>query len=173
MNSSELCAFSFFKHISLTLTNQDVKMVSFVSAKNRMQNLSLFILLVFGIWLLAISVVMYRIFALFNKLTRGVEEDLSKKGFLEVKKRLDWLEENGKDHIQKVGIVRFNPFRELGGDHSFSLAILDAYNSGVVITSLHTRDRTRVYMKDIKKGKSASELSKEEEKALAIAEKGR
>jgi hypothetical protein len=69
--------------------------------------------------------------------------------------------------------VRFNPFKELGGDHSFSLAILDSHDSGIVITSLHTRDRTRVYMKDIKKGKSESELSAEEKSALTSAEKSR
>ena len=124
-----------------------------------------------GIWLLGISIVLYRVFVLFNRLTRGVEEDLSKKGFAEVRKRLDFLEEESQSHMQKVGFVRFNPFKELGGDHSFSLALLDAKDSGIIITSLHTRDRTRVYMKNIKKGKSTFELSDEEKKALGIAQK--
>lgn len=88
-------------------------------------------------------------------------------------KRIGLIEEDGKFHIQKIGLVRFNPFKELGGDHSFSMAILDAHDSGVIITSLHTRDRTRVYMKDIKKGKSMFELSAEEKKALIDAEKSR
>ena len=96
---------------------------------------------------------------------------MTKKGFADVDKRLDFLEEDGKVHVQKIGLVRFNPFRELGGDHSFSLAILDGINSGVIITGLHTRDRTRIYMKEIKKGKASLELSSEEKKALAQAQK--
>ena len=143
------------------------------------------ILLIFGVWLLILTVIVWRVFALFNKLTRGVEvTDLkkvlerlltgageNKKEIAEAFKRIDYLEEDGKLHIQKVGLSRFNPFKELGGDHSFSLAILDANDSGIIITSLHTRDRTRVYMKDVKKGKSSFELSADEKKALSIAQK--
>ena len=141
------------------------------------------ILLVFGLWLVAISVILYRIFALFNKLTKGVEvTDLKKvlekvlsqgvkneKDVLDLLKRVNQQEAAAKLHIQKVGLIRFNPFKELGGDHSFSLAVLDGEDSGIVITSLHTRDRTRVYMKQILKGKSDTELSEEERKALAKA----
>lgn len=149
--------------------------------------MSFFIFLIFGIWLVIISFFLYRYIALFNKLTKGVEvTDLKKvlekilergdtntQGIKDLNKRLGSLEEDGKFHIQKVGLVRFNPFKELGGDHSFSLAILDANDSGVVITGLHTRERTRVYMKDIKKGKSSSELAIEEQKALSNAQKSR
>lgn len=152
-----------------------------------MQNLGIFIFLIFGIWLLALSFFLFRFVTFFNKLTKGLEvTDLKKvlekvlmrgeTNTVEIKilsKRIDLIEENGKYHIQKVGLVRFNPFKELGGDHSFSLAILDSHDSGIVITSLHTRDRTRVYMKDIKKGKSESELSAEEKSALTSAEKSR
>ena len=146
-----------------------------------------YIFIVFGIWLLIISIFLFRIIALFNKLTKGVEvTDLKKvlekvlaegevtsKKIDEIVKRIDYLEEDGKLHVQRVGLVRFNPFKELGGDHSFSLAILDAQDSGIVITSLHTRDRTRVYMKDIVKGKSGTELSAEEKRALSNAQKRR
>ncbi len=68
-------------------------------------------------------------------------------------------------------MVRFNPFSEVGGDHSFALAILDANSTRVVISSIHTRDRTRLYAKVIKRGKSEIELSAEEKKALAQAQK--
>lgn len=129
------------------------------------------ILIVLGVWLLGISLVLYRTYKLFNKLSKGIEEDLAKKGFGEVNKRLSFLENDGKHHIQKVGLVRFNPFKELGGDHSFSLAILDGEDSGVIITGLHTRDRTRVYMKKIIGGKSEADLSIEEKKALESAHK--
>lgn len=141
--------------------------------------------IIFGIWLLGLSFFVYRIFALFSRLTKGVEvadlkkvlekvldsEMSNKKQLGEVYSRIESLEEDGKLHIQRVGLVRFNPFKELGGDHSFSLAFLDAKSSGIIITSLHTRDRTRVYMKDVKKGKSSFELSGDEKRALAIAEK--
>jgi len=67
----------------------------------------------------------------------------------------------------KINLIRFNPFDELGGDQSFILCLLDNTNSGVIITSLHNRDSTRVYAKAIKNGKSENlALSKEETKAL-------
>ncbi len=128
---------------------------------------------VVSLWLLSLSIVLYKLFKKFDRLTQGVTEDLSKEGFAEVRSRLAVLEEDGKNHIQKVGLARFNPFRELGGDHSFSLAVLDGRDSGIIITSLHTRDRTRVYMKDVKKGKSISELSSDEKRALNSAQKGK
>jgi hypothetical protein len=142
-----------------------------------MQNLNYLIFFVIAVWLSVLSFFLYRYFILFNKLTKGMEVTDLKKVFEKILKslsdRFDQLEEDGKTHVQKVGLVRFNPFKELGGDHSFSLAILDAHDSGIVITGLHTRDRTRVYLKDIKKGKSEFELSKEEEKALASAQKSK
>lgn len=144
-----------------------------------------FIFIIFGVWLLVLSFFIWRYFALFNRLTRGVEvtdlrkvlekvlatETQNKKDISEAFKKIDYLEEDGRLHIQKVGLTRFNPFKELGGDHSFSIAILDANDSGIIITSLHTRDRTRVYMKDVKRGKSNFELSADEKKALAVAQK--
>ena len=68
--------------------------------------------------------------------------------------------------VQKVGMVRFNPFREVGGDQSFSLALLDKGNSGVVITSLYTREGNRVYGKPVKEGNSEYSLSEEEKKLM-------
>lgn len=65
--------------------------------------------------------------------------------------------------IQKVGILRFNPFGDVGGDQSFSIALLDSKNNGILITSLFSREGTRVYSKKIKEGKSKYFLSKEEE----------
>jgi len=71
--------------------------------------------------------------------------------------------------ISKVGLVRYNPFGDTGGDHSCSLAILDHMNNGVVISAVHARSGTRVYAKDILEGKSSHNLSKEEAKALEEA----
>jgi len=152
-----------------------------------MQNLSIYIYVIFGVWLLALSFFLYRFFALYKKLTKGIEvTDIKKilekilvrgdentKNIKEIVKRIDVIDDNDRRHIQKVGLVRFNPFSELGGDHSFCLAILDDRDTGVVITGLHTRDRTRVYMKDIKNGKSSLELSAEEKKAVVNAQKSK
>lgn len=67
----------------------------------------------------------------------------------------------------KIQLVRYNPFEDVGGDQSFILCLLDNTNSGVIITSLHSRNNTRVYAKSIKNGESDNvALSREETKAL-------
>jgi hypothetical protein len=70
---------------------------------------------------------------------------------------------------QKVSIVRFNPFGDTGGDQSFSLAVLDAHDSGYVLTSIHGRQGTRVYVKPVDFAKSKYSLSEEEQQALSQA----
>jgi len=71
--------------------------------------------------------------------------------------------------IQKVGVVRFNPFAEVGGNQSFAIALLDKHLNGVIILSLYARDGVRVYSKSLKEGKSEYRLSKEEEEAIKLA----
>jgi hypothetical protein len=83
----------------------------------------------------------------------------------EVKK----LREENIRMIDKVGIVRFNPFEGLGSNQSFSLALLDGNDSGAVITSLFSRDGNRVYGKPIKQGTSEFKLTEEETKAIELA----
>ena len=69
--------------------------------------------------------------------------------------------------ISKVGLTRFNPFDGLGGDQSFIITLLDKQNSGIILTSLHNRDFTRVYAKTIKDGQPQNTtLSKEEKNAI-------
>ena len=80
-----------------------------------------------------------------------------------------FLEKMASQSIQKVGIVRFNPFRETGGDQSFSIALLDSQNNGLVISSLYTRQGTRIYSKPIEAGQSSYPLSKEELESLKKA----
>ena len=80
--------------------------------------------------------------------------------------------EETKSHLQKMGFVRFNPFNDTGGDQSFCLAILDGNNNGIVISSLHNRDQTRIYAKRITKGRiEGAEFSKEEKRAFEDAQK--
>ena len=71
--------------------------------------------------------------------------------------------------IQRVGVVRFNPFDETGGDQSFAIALLDQHGNGMVLSSLHSRAETRVYAKPVEAGRSSYALSREEEQALAQA----
>lgn len=82
---------------------------------------------------------------------------------------LENLKKDSKVHIQKVGTIRYNPFSNVGGDQSFSIALLDNNNNGVIITSLYAQDSNRVYAKSIKQGKSEHPLSDEEKKAIAKA----
>jgi uncharacterized protein DUF4446 len=70
---------------------------------------------------------------------------------------------------QKISIVRFNPFGDTGGDQSFSLAVLDAHDSGYILTSIHNRTGTRVYAKPVDFGSSKYTLSSEEQQALGQA----
>ena len=70
---------------------------------------------------------------------------------------------------QHVGIVRYNGNGDDGGNLSFSAALLDAHQSGIVITSLHGRANSRIYAKVIMNGASEQTLSEEEREALIQA----
>ncbi|MCP6718291.1 MAG: DUF4446 family protein [Patescibacteria group bacterium] len=96
-----------------------------------------------------------------------------KKEFRKVSKELDYLKKESVFSVQKMGVVRFNPFKDLGGNQSFSIALLDGNNNGVVITSFYSREGNRMFGKPIKKGHSHHSLSEEEKKAIEIAKKTR
>ena len=81
------------------------------------------------------------------------------------------LEEAHEKAVSKIGLVRFNPFGEIGGDQSFSVALLNNEDSGIVITSHYGKEMQRVYAKPIKEGKSEYSLSTEEEEAIKKAKK--
>ena len=80
--------------------------------------------------------------------------------------RIASLEKSSKISFQKIGMKRFNPFGDVGGNQSFVLAILDKKNDGFVVSSLYTREGNRVYAKALKDGKSEYPLSKEEEEII-------
>ena len=73
--------------------------------------------------------------------------------------------------IQKVGVVRFNPFNDIGSDQSFVIALLDSFDNGLVISSLFTREGTRIYSKPIEKSQSKYPLSDEEKEAIKRAKR--
>ena len=70
--------------------------------------------------------------------------------------------------IHKVSVGRFNPFKEVGGNQSFCVALLDGTNTGVIISSLHTREGTRVYAKPVKDGQPKEFPFTDEEKETVI-----
>ena len=152
-----------------------------------MINNSIFFILGFiFIWLGVLTFFLFRAIRHYQKLTEGIEKknlqtvlekiikDLAEeeKRTGELSKIVKKLEKENLYNIQKIGLVRFNPFAEVGGNQSFSLAILDGENSGLVISSLHSREVTRIYAKPVKKGKAVGyQLSTEEIQAIKNARK--
>lgn len=82
---------------------------------------------------------------------------------------LDTIFKDNRHNIQKVGFIKFNPFDDAGGNISFSLALLNAKDEGVVISSLHGREGNRVYAKSVKIGTSETKLTDEEIQAIKEA----
>jgi hypothetical protein len=76
------------------------------------------------------------------------------------------LELRQNQSFQSVGLVRFNPFTDMGGDQSFALSIVDSYGNGFVLSSLHGRTATRVYAKTVRRGQSTQTVSAEEQAAI-------
>ncbi|OZV10822.1 hypothetical protein CIW83_18020 [Tissierella sp. P1] len=122
----------------------------------------------------------------YNEFTRGVkgvnvEELLIKTGeeLKDIRVDMNNIEENMKSietklafAIQKVGFVRYNAFGDMGSDLSFSIALLDKFQNGFVLTSIYGREHTTSYAKPIKFGKSIYPLSVEEMQAIDRAVMG-
>ncbi len=83
--------------------------------------------------------------------------------------RVDSLDQRGRRAVQRLGVVRFNPFEDTGSNQSFALALLNDRGDGVVISSLHSRQSTRIYLKPVNGGRSETALSEEEAQALKQA----
>jgi len=79
------------------------------------------------------------------------------------------MERSSRGHIQHLGFLRFNPFRNAGGDQSFAVALADENGNGVVISSLHSRDVTRVYAKPLAAWESVYPLTDEEQQVIRQA----
>lgn len=143
-------------------------------------------LVILFVWLAVISFLLYKNMAHYNRMTNGVNEkslksvleslltssNQSKKDIETLYKYYDKLEKDSLLHIQKLGLLRFNPFKDTGGDQSFILSLTDKNNSGVIISALYSRSGTRWYAKRVANGKGVEHvLSAEEEKALKAGEK--
>ena len=83
------------------------------------------------------------------------------------------LEATLQHAVQGVGIVRFNPFGDTGGDQSFAIALLDAQGDGLVLTSLYGRAESRIYAKPVQGGQSPYPLTAEETQAIRQAREAR
>ena len=71
--------------------------------------------------------------------------------------------------IQKVGIVRYSAFKDTGSDLSFTLALLDVNNNGVVLNGIYSREMSNIYAKPVKAGESTYIMSEEEREAIRRA----
>lgn len=143
-----------------------------------------YLLIGLGTWLLILSFWIIKTAGDWRKLTRSgknlnlaqILENLAKSQSLDAKritqleKAVSKVETAGKSHFRKQALLRFNPFEDTGGDQSFVLALLDDGNSGIVISSLHSRNGTRVYAKEVVAGRSGShQLSYEEKEVIEKA----
>lgn len=143
--------------------------------------ITIYILGFFFIWLVFLS---WLIFSLrnhyFNLTTRTkkqrIDEVLDSLIFTDKNMKID-MEQikkelhdeilHSKTHVQKIGLIRFNPFERMGGEQSFVLAFLDNEDNGLTINFIYTRDGLRVYTKKVKRGRGEEyELSEEEKKAI-------
>ncbi len=136
------------------------------------------------LWLILLTILFWQISSHYNNLTRGISQKTLKsildhlltqitdaeKDMVSLKARCAKLEKEGSLHIQKIGLLRFNPFKDTGGDQSFILSLVDAQDTGVIITGLYSRSGTRWYAKRVVNGKGLElELSDEEKKAIKEA----
>ncbi|MBI2032641.1 MAG: DUF4446 family protein [Candidatus Levybacteria bacterium] len=142
----------------------------------------LFLLLgILFIWLLILTILLWKATSHYNKLTSGATDkglrpildsllrdaSQNKKDIDFLKKYYDTIQREGSFHIQKVGLLRFNPFKDTGGDQSFILSLLDQNDTGVIISGLYSRSGTRWYAKKVEQGKAVDHgLSEDEKKAI-------
>ncbi len=136
------------------------------------------------VWLTVLTVLVFRVISHYNRLSSGI----TKAGLSEVldailrtlhsvrnkteatEHEVTRLTKEADYHIQRIGIVRFNPFADTGGAQSIVIAFLNKLNSGVVMTSLYGRSGNRWYVKEVVGGKAKGlALSKEEESAIDSA----
>lgn len=111
-----------------------------------------------------------------EKEPKNLKELLSQ--FRDLKKKVDKnsksiedLEDNIQLTIQKIGITRFSPFKETGGDQSFAVALLDKKDNGLLLTSIYSRERNRIFAKPVEEGKSQYKLLEEEKEAIEKAKR--
>lgn len=120
----------------------------------------------------------YKLFL--KKLGNGetIEEDLEnymyrvervEKQNAEMRNLIEIIDNNMDNCIQKIGIIRYNAFKDTGSDLSFALAMLDEKNNGVVLNGIYSREMSNIYAKPVENGKSKYTISEEEQEAIQKA----
>lgn len=123
---------------------------------------------VIGLYLCVLTYLIFRQRNFFSKLFPEVDGKV-KNQLIEILKEVRSLDEFKKEsfsYMQKVALKRYNPYKDTGGDQSFSVALLNGRGDGVVITSLHARAATRVFAKSVKAGREIGIEFSEEEKQV-------
>ena len=138
------------------------------------------LLIGFIILLVKLSSINKRYKTFINKLGNGenIEEDLEnymyrvervEKQNAEIKGLIDSIDKNMANCIQKIGMVRYNAFKDTGSDLSFALAMLDENNNGVVLNGIYSREMSNIYAKPVENGVSKYTISEEEKQAIQMA----
>ncbi|HSV94609.1 MAG TPA: DUF4446 family protein [Spirochaetia bacterium] len=145
---------------------------------------TIYILGALALWLLIITALLVRMLIHYSRLTSNVsKKDLlsslnqlisiserNKKDIESINEKLDKEIQENKKHIQRLAFKRYNPFTDTGGDQSFTAAFLDDLGDGIMISSLHSRENTRLYAKRVDGGKvSTQSLSSEEQDVIKQA----
>lgn len=150
-----------------------------------MEDVLIYILIVLGfliVLVFGLTVYCFKLKKKFDLFFKKGEEDLEKllasqlkkleeqeKDIKKISEEISRLKGQSQKSFQKISLVRFNPFKNIGGDQSFSIALLDLGNNGFVITSIYSQEGNRVYAKSVNNGKSEYPLSEEEKEAIQKA----
>ena len=142
--------------------------------------LNIVLLIAFIIAVIKISGINKKYKNFMQKLGNGknIEEDLEnymhrvervEKQNAEITDFIQKLDNDFEKSIQKIGIVRYNAYKDTGSDLSFALAMLDENNNGVVLNGIYSRETSNIYAKPVENGKSSYILSEEEQEAIRRA----
>ena len=142
--------------------------------------LSIILLIAFIITIFRISNINKKYKEFMKKLGNGknLEEDLEnymyrvdrvEKQNAEINTLIQNIDKDLENCVQKVGIVRYSAFQDTGSDLSFTLALLDEKNTGVVLNGIYSREMSNIYAKPVEAGKSSYTLSEEEQQAIKKA----
>ncbi len=105
-----------------------------------------------------------------NTLKQYMEEvDKVNKENIEIKNYCKQLEKNITKCIQRIGLIRYSAFKDTGSDLSFTLALLNEENTGIVLNGIYSREMSNIYSKPVEKGISTYTLSEEEKAAIEKA----
>ena len=152
-----------------------------------LNNLLLILSIIVIVLLIAFLVVLGKVISLNKKYKRfmkklgssdSLEEDLEnymyrvdrvEKQNADILNQINGLDKDLESCVQKVGIVRYSAFQDTGSDLSFTLALLDEHDNGVVFNGIYSREMSNIYAKPVENGNSKYTLSEEEQEAIKRA----